>query len=485
MLSRIVRMLRNAVQQVPQQRAAAAAPMFENLEKRELMAVSPIVAGTKLKGVNLSAGGISTNQTLITVPFTGNVKIADASKIQLRGYAINPLTGGQRKMVINVVKAEVVAADHKFLQITTDCLMRKGGQVMLLDGALQDDNNDTVAAQTVKTVKGQNKERFTLARRGFVPTDVTRFTSTLYNGAAPTAASGAIAEATVTAQLTSFLNKKVALGILTTAQRNNALNRYNASATRSIVPDANLRAAMVSLVGTFAEPAIAAYLDGTNLSGKPYTTVDFDNPPDPSVPVAQTFVTSTGRLRCIVKPEFRGEAFQVLSAFLGHEALHQDSSTGLQEELVATTIETLLYAQQATVDTAFLANKTNLVNIENERLMAMIQSGRTIFPYVGVYNGPNRNALNNVFPSAKAQSGGNYTSYENFMLRHYQGRGAVSQTTTGNALLRQYYTAITTKAAPANLTFSGATLTDIDAFQAPIGTKQAIQLAGALRLAVV
>src|SRR5215218_4745361 len=100
MLSRIVRTVRNSLQS---KQPKAASPMLENLEKRELMAVSPIIAGTKIKGVNLSAGGVSTNQTLITIPFTGNIKILDASKLQLRGYAINPLTGGQRKMVIPII----------------------------------------------------------------------------------------------------------------------------------------------------------------------------------------------------------------------------------------------------------------------------------------------------------------------------------------------------------------------------------------------
>ena len=486
MLSRIVRTLRNAVAAAQPQVQPARCPMFENLEKRELMAVSPIIAGTKIKGVNLSANGVSTNQTLITIPFTGNINIADASKIQLRGYAINPLTGGQVKKVINVVKAEVLAAPNdQYLQITTDCLMRKGGQIILLEGALTDDNGDLIAATTRRTVKGQNKERFTLARRGFIPTDVTKFTSTLYNGAAPNAASGTIAEATATADLTAFLQRKVDQGILTTTQRNNALTRYNATASRNIVPDHNLRAALISLVGTFAEPAIASYLDGVNQTGKAYTIVSFDNPEGEDVPVAQTVVRSDGRLRCVVKPEFRGEDFRALSCFLAHEALHQDSQTGLQEEMIATAVETLVYGQQAIVDSTFLADNTNLVNFENERLMALIQSGRTIFPYVGLFNGPNRNATGNVFPSAKAQTGGNYVSYENFILRHYQARGAVSQTTPGNALLRQYFTAITTKAAPANQNFSGSILTEFDAFQAPIGTAAAVKLAGALRLGIV
>src|SRR6476620_4739778 len=130
MLSRIVRNLRGALTNTANTQTQSA-PMFDKLEERQLMAVSPVIAGTKIKGVNLSAAGVSTNQTLITIPFTGNIKIADASKLQLRGYAINPLTGGQRKMVVPIVKAEVLAADHRYLQIASGCLMRKGGQIQL------------------------------------------------------------------------------------------------------------------------------------------------------------------------------------------------------------------------------------------------------------------------------------------------------------------------------------------------------------------
>ena len=48
------------------------------------------------------------------------------------------------------------------------------------DGALHDMNGDSVATQTVKTVKGQNRERFTLANRAFVPGDFTRYTPDIF-----------------------------------------------------------------------------------------------------------------------------------------------------------------------------------------------------------------------------------------------------------------------------------------------------------------
>src|SRR5215207_3884138 len=85
----------------------AKAPLVEQLEARWMMADSTVVAGTKIKGINLSANNISTNQTLITIPFTDNINLADVTKIRVFGYALNPLSNAlaQIKKTVNVVKA--------------------------------------------------------------------------------------------------------------------------------------------------------------------------------------------------------------------------------------------------------------------------------------------------------------------------------------------------------------------------------------------
>src|ERR1043165_8894954 len=93
--------------------APRIAPLVEHLEERQLMAVSPVVAGTKIKGINLSSGGVSTNQTLVTIPFSGDVTLVDATKIRMFGYAINPLSSklGQVKKTINISGATILALD--------------------------------------------------------------------------------------------------------------------------------------------------------------------------------------------------------------------------------------------------------------------------------------------------------------------------------------------------------------------------------------
>ncbi|HEX8524986.1 MAG TPA: hypothetical protein VF669_22235, partial [Tepidisphaeraceae bacterium] len=277
-------------------RNVAKHPMLEVLEARQLMAVSPIVAGTKVSTGNLASGGVATNQSLITIPFSGPINIAAKSGIQLRGYAINPLTGSQKKIVIGVVNA-TLSKDRKSLAITTDRMMRKGGTISWNATTLKDDKGNFLAAQSVKSIKGQNKERFTLANRGFKPTDLTKFTKATYAGAPDVSPNGtAVPEATARANLKAFLDKKVSLALITGTKRDQMMTRFDSATTKSIVPDPNMRAALLSLVGTLAEGAIASMLDGANPSGKAYTVVDFDVPPDTSVPVAQTVVRSDGRL---------------------------------------------------------------------------------------------------------------------------------------------------------------------------------------------
>ena len=472
-------------------RPASAA--VEQLEQRQMLAVSPIVAGTKIKGIDLSENNIKTNQTLITVPFTGNINIADASKLRIFGYALNPLSNNlaQVKTTINITKAEVLNLDadgdgdldRSLLQLTTDRLMRKNGQIWFYEGALTDDNGDVLAEQRRFAVKGQNKERFTLACRAFIPTNFNRFTNDLFNDSPdPLPGSTDLTEASITANLDAFLQKKVTLGIITQSQKDAAMATYNSDATKARMSPANLRAALVSLTGTFAESAIDSYLSDK------YIVITFQDPTDPSVPVAQTTARpEDGRLRTVFHTKYDGEPFQILSVWLAHEALHQDSNFTLQEEVVATAFGTLLNAQQAQTDSNYLKAGTELVNRENEFLLAMLNSGRTIFPYVGVNQASILNANNGVFQLQKAapDGGGVYTSFTDYVTRIYVARGSVSGNTAGNSVLNAYYNAVqqgTGKTAPANMQFSDQIIADIDEFQAPLGTRGAIVIAQTLKL---
>jgi hypothetical protein len=479
MFGLFARSLRRPAVRNPQDRPGPGA--VEPLEKRQLLSASPVFAGTKIKGINLSANNISTNSTLITIPFTGNINIADASKIQLRGYAINPLSSkfGQVKKVVNVTSAKVLDADHRYLQLTTDRLMRKNGIIFLYEGALKDDSGNTLAFQELHTLKGQNKERFTLACRAYNPADFTRFSNDIFAASpSPASLSSPVPDDTVTANLDSFLQAKVTAGVITQAKKDAAMTTYNSDAAKLKIPSANLRAALMSLTGTFAAPAIDLYL------GPQYTIVAVQSPSDPSVPVAQTTARSDGKLRTVFRPEYQGESFIALSDAFAHEALHEDNNYTLQEEVVANVMGTLVAVQQAQTDSSWMKTPTKLVNSINQDMYAMLNSGRTIFPYVGVLQAPMLNANKGIFPGQKAASdgGGVYKSFDDYVRRIYIQRGAPNGNSPGNSILSQYYTAVTNVQAPANLQFSDAIINQVDAFQQIMGTHQAIVVAQALHM---
>jgi hypothetical protein len=464
-------------------------PVIEPLEKREMLADSSVVAGSKVKSRNLVDDNIS--RTVMTIPFTGDINLADAGKIRVFGYALNTLSNSltaQRKVTVHVVDAKVLNvdadgdgdADNSLLEITTDRLMRKGGQIWFYPGAYTDTQGNTNVEHRTFAVKGQTKERFTMASRAFIPTNFNRFTSDHFaQSGSPSSISTPVPEATVTTTLNAFLQKKVDAGVITQAKKDEAMATYNSSAAKARVDNANLRAAIISLTGTFAEAAISSFL------GPNYLVVAFLDPGDPTVEVAKTTARDTdGRLRTIFRPEYQGEPFQALSLWVAHEALHTDNNFKLQEEVVATAVGTYVNMQQAQTDPGYLRVGSKLINKENEKILALLNSGRTIFPFPGVKVAPMLKKDQGIFIGGKAAAdgGGVYTSFEDYIKRLYIARGSVSGNSPGNAVLNDYYAKLTGKTPAANMQFSDSILADLDAFNTVIGPREAVRVANALRL---
>jgi hypothetical protein len=465
--------------------SAAPKPMVERLEDRKYMAA--IANPSKMKLINASSNGISTNQSVITIPFSEELILADVSKIRVRGYVINTLGGGQVKKVINIVpgSARVVDGDKRYFQFTTDRLMRKGGKIYFDPGSLKNlADGQNIPTQVIQSTKGQNKERFTLANRAFKPTDLSFFNPTTYSGApAPTTANSTVDQPTALAALTLLLDKKVAAGQITAAQKTTALTQFNGTAANTIVPDHNLRAALISLTGTIAEAAIPTILNGNNLSGKPYLKVEFATP-RPSAIIADTDITLTGKLRIRVKPEFAGESFIALSAILAHETLHQDDGTGdngVFEETIASAIETVVYAQQLDLDNSVANDGTTLVVDQNVKLLAMLNSGRQLFPIVGLQQGPNLNDDQGIFRDGIVPAGGAYASFEDFTKRGYIARGSPVTNSVGNDTLRVYIEHFN-DAIPSSQ-FNQTVIDQLDRNLYPVLTNpMAVRLAKALKL---
>lgn len=422
--------------------------LIENLEARRLMAAAPVIIGVKIAKAQ-DTDQTAANSNRITIAFDKAVRLVDVSKFGSFGYAndMSDPFNKQTKLRVGMTITKYTEGTQVFdnvIQIITDRLVRKGSRLTILPGGLTDTRNNALVydastpAKTITFNVGQNKPRYTLANRQFRPTDFSYFDNDVFTASpAPTTANVTPSAATIRANLVTFLDKKRSTNIgtkITPAQYNSALANFDSTTVAAIVPNANLRAALVSLVGTAAEPAINSYLGRSNSTGKQYTIIDFGSVSS-NTPVGETILSPGGRLNLTVNSIYAGEPFQVLSATLAHEIMHQDAANNVagnlpnsqDEEIINNAVETIVYAQQLLVDPSVAGNGTGLVVRTNTRLLALLNSGDGLFPYGGIFQAPALTSNGNVFVGAKANPGGfgagQVKSFENWIRREYVSRG--------------------------------------------------------------
>ena len=125
-----------------------------------------------------------------------------------------------------------------------------------------------------------------------------------------------------------------------------------------LVPHPALRAAVVSLLGTLAEPAIEWLLEGRR-----FALVDFGELDGPEIAQSQT--GADGRQRIVVASRLAFEEPGLLSVVIAHEALHADDRVSDLEELVATALQALVHMQQLLADPALANGLTELSQSTN------------------------------------------------------------------------------------------------------------------------
>lgn len=376
---------------------------IENLEDRRMFTA---INGNDTITITQS-DNTKENANTVVISFNGTVKkTVDISKIRMFGYANNTIIGGQVKVTIPIVSASIDSTNKK-LFIRTGAQVRKGTQVTLNTGAVDDTAGDDVLG-TVKLKKGLNRNRFTLALRAFQVTGKQYFSNEVISGgAATTTANVAESESVVRAQLDAFLGKKVTAGSITSTQRSAALTRYDSSAAKGVIPAHNLRAAVLSLVGTAGAPAIETWLGTNNTSKKTPVFVGY-GATDSSRYVELTY-NSSGRLRLTWSTNYQGENFAVLSGRMAHEAMHDGGSGAANidsqdEEVVANFVESAVYAQQLHTDYRIGLGRdsstpvSNYAAYQNYHLYTLLNSGDRQFPRVGVKAAPLVNGTTNATP---------------------------------------------------------------------------------------
>lgn len=456
---------------------------FESLEQRRLLAAT--IKSTDVRTISDTDGTKENGNDIVVKLSEAAQGSPDISKMRMFGYANNTLLGGQSKTTINIVSATVTDGN---LVLRTDVQVRKGAQLTLQTGALTNIESN----QTIKTKKGLNRDRFTLALRAFSPADKTFFSNErLVGGSTPTTANTAASESAVLAQLTAFLNRKVNNEkTISAAQRDAALANFNSSANKAIVPAHNLRAAIASLVGTIGEPAINFYFGTANSTGKTPLLVTFDGTQISSgATICEGSYTSSDRYKLIWNPNYAGEHFAVLSGRLVHEAMHDsvDRTNSQDEEVVLNFVESVVYAQQAVTDFTITRGGTLYSTYANYRLMLTLNSGDRQFPRVGIKEAPIKGGVANpgfVFTSPYEGTGMN--SLDADVRAEFEARNVADKPPTAvNDASRQILTNLTGNTYTSETgKFGDSLINDIDIAQDTLGDAFAMRAARVLQLTI-
>ena len=165
-----------------------------------------------------------------------------------------------------------------------------------------------------------------------------------------------------------------------------ALARFEDPALQQIIPAANLRAALLMLTDWDPYQAtIEAILDGKNESGHPYDLVDF-RPLDFGSAVATLQIAySTGSPRLLVSDRYRNELPEQLISVLVHESMHDGIDNSFEEEVIASLLDCLAYAEVLSIDHRAATTGTELAAYNNIQLFALMNSiGRRGAGYTGI-----------------------------------------------------------------------------------------------------
>jgi hypothetical protein len=236
---------------------------------------------------------------------------------------------------------------------------------------------------------------------------------------------------------------------------------YSDRELAAVAPDPVVRAALVSLLGTIAEPAI-----GWIAHEGPFTSVELG---DPGGVVARSLADPDGTQRIVLDERLRFEDPGLLSVVLAHEALHADGEVSDLEELVALSFQALVQMQQLLADPALGTGRSLLSQQLNPWVLARLNTRE-----------PGSTALRLVLPD------GSPTIFPGGIERPYFAAlfDPSAEPTPGNALLSDLITAVTGPDGPLPepLDFSIETVELLDSTQTALTVSELARAAEALGL---
>jgi len=383
--------------------------------------------------------------------FNTDVVLLDASLIKLYVQIQNPLTGQYEHRRL-AIKELTIHSNELILTLAGG--LSDGSRLLIDDGAILIHGKPNQATHlTLFPDIDPGIASFNF--RSFIPTDLNLFSKKNYPASKSIAKLANIkSEQDVLADLELFLSKKVTLGLIDEFQKNAALEKFSDASSKRIIASAQLRAALLSLLGTVSEHAVTAILDGENQTGQSYRKVGFIA--DLSSHIIAKGRLQAGQLSILFNEQFATEPFPVLSAWMAHEVFHQDLYLGQHEEVLASVADVVTYMQQILVAPDISQYNSDLVRRNNTRMLALLNSGTPEITTLGVKSAQLTGMSVNVLPRSLLKQ----KSFESYIRNIYSYRPLTA--TPGNASLNNFLLKLMKVPNDIHFDFTEATIDYID-----------------------
>jgi hypothetical protein len=385
------------------------------MQRRAFVLGLGVLAGGAITGEALSTGlltqretsvtqvveaGVPQPQSVLTVRFARSVDVVDPAGIDLRIPIVDPATGTEGTRRLDVLDATATGGT---LRLVVDGPVSQGAVVSFAAGSVLVDGERTRAFEQRLDGALESPERATQWFKAYEPTNVDHFDPGVYRQSTPPREYEVDGDPTaVRRRLAAHLDRFVGRGRLSALEREGALDRFDSPTARALFVDETgsfdpeLLAGVLANAGTVGRGIEAVIIDGENQFGHPYTV---RRQPTVSGGCMEVRV-DRGKPTILVDPQLGGEPFVVLAPLFAHEGFHQDLAVGLDEEVTATYLEALVWAEHVLADPTIARLGTRKTRVANTMLLAALNSGGRSFPEVGLSAAAHRQPVTNVTPGA-------------------------------------------------------------------------------------
>ena len=385
------------------------------MQRRAFVLGLGVLAGGAITGKAISTGlltqrettvtqlvdeGVPQPQSVLTVRFARSIDVVDSTGIDLRIPIVDPVTGSERVHRLDVLEA---TATGETLRLVVDGPVSRGAVVSFAAGSVLVDGARMHTFEQRLDGALESPERATQWFKAYEPTNVDHFDPTVYRQSTPPRTYEVDDDPTaVRRRLAAHLDRFVDRGRLSTRERDATLDRFDSPRARTLFVDETeefdpeLLAGVLANAGTVGRGIDAVVIDGENQFNQPYMV---RRQPTVSGGCMEVRV-DRGEPTILVDPQLGGEPFVVLAPLFAHEGFHQDLAVGLDEEVTATYLEALVWAEHVLADPAVARLGTRKARVANTMLLAALNSGGRSFPDVGLSAAAHRQRVTNATPGA-------------------------------------------------------------------------------------